>query len=115
MGGATRLIRTLIGLLSGTMLAACGAGPDTLPGPEQAQASLILDAAQRVMGVWPTPQQVQLVSDAAVDGPAGNFRTLVHSSSDGRVRMEQPHSGFLAGVGRSGGIPLNLGGDEEGA
>jgi hypothetical protein len=66
-------------------------------------AVAILDGAQRAVGLWPTPRSFQIFADASVDGPMGNFRTLVHSSSDGRVRMEQTPQGFLAGVGGDGG------------
>ena len=59
------------------------------------------------MGVWPTPDSLHLLADATVEGPSGEFRTVIHSSSDGRVRMHQPHSDFLAGVGRSGGWQID--------
>ena len=71
------------------------------------EAHAILDGAQRAVGVWPTPDDFQLLTAAAVEGPIGSFRTTLYSSADGRVRMEQPHSGFLAGVGQSGGWMMN--------
>ena len=66
-------------------------------------AEAILDAAERSLGVDTVAGLLQLFSDAAVVGPNEAFRTQIYSSSDGRVRMEQAHSGFLAGSGRFGG------------
>lgn len=65
-------------------------------------ARQILDGAQRALGVEESAPTLQLLADASVEGPGGGFRTRVHSSSDGRVRMEQTPQGFLGGVGRSG-------------
>lgn len=66
-------------------------------------ATQILDAAQRAMGVWPSPGSLQLLADADGRGPNGDFRTIIHSSADGRMRMQQTPGGFLAGVGASDG------------
>ena len=82
------------------------AGPETEHDPTQV-AERILDGAARAMGAWPISNSLQLMADASVEGPRGPFRTLIHSSANGRVRMEQAHSGFLAGVGVSGGWMLN--------
>lgn len=95
-------------ILSGTVdvgdvgIRILGATPGTVEA-ELGAADAILDGAQRAMGLWPTPALFQILADATVEGPSGRFRTLIHSSSDGRVRMEQTPQGFLAGVGRDGG------------
>ena len=68
---------------------------------------MILAAAERATRVGTVPSLVQLLADASVRGPSGEFRTRIYSSSDGRVRMEQPVSGFVAGVGGSGGWRLD--------
>lgn len=79
------------------------AGCDVAPGPAPSEADRILDGAQRAVGTWPTPDELQLFAAASVEGPSGSFRTRVHSSGDGRVRLEQSRFGFLAGVGEEGG------------
>ena len=93
--------------LSVVLLGACtpaSEGPvDRTGGVEQE----ILDGAQRAVGLWPTPVSLHVLADATVEGPSGEFRTVIHSSSDGRVRMQQSHSGFQAGVGRTGGWLVN--------
>jgi len=66
------------------------------------QAQQILDGAERALGVDRALAPFQLMADASVDGPDGSFRTRIHSSSDGWVRMEQTPSGFLAGIGPLG-------------
>ncbi len=83
-------------------LGACGSDPNERPSQGSA-ADGILDAAERATGVAQYGQPLQLFADASVEGPNESFRTLMHSSWDGRVRMEQVPLGFLAGVGSSGG------------
>ena len=63
----------------------------------------VLDGAQRALGAPGDGMPFEVVTEAAVQGPGSAFRTSIWSASDGRVRMEQAHSGFLAGVGREGG------------
>jgi hypothetical protein len=94
-------------VVNALLLAFLALAPGLLGGPESddgaGSADAILDGAQRAVMLWPTPGSLAILADAAVEGPAGAFRALVHSSSDGRVRMEQTPQGFLAGLGRTGG------------
>lgn len=85
------------------VLHACSPAPENRPVQTPQIAELILDAAQRAMGVWPDSGSFQLLADAAVQGPDEDFRTLIHSSTDGRMRMQQTPFGFLAGVGAAEG------------
>ena len=88
-------------------LVSCGPAPDTGPSETATSAEVILAAAGRAMGVGPEAGSLQLVADARVQGPVEEFRTLIHSSADGRVRMEQMPFGFLAGIGRHEGWVLD--------
>lgn len=92
--------KVLIGAAFVTLLA-CGERPEAGQEAPTVNATLILDGGQRAVGVWPTPETLHITADANVRGPTGTFRTLIYSSADGRVRMEQTPSGFLAGVGES--------------
>lgn len=85
------------------LLVACGRAEESRPVVDHAEQ--ILAGAQRALGVDTAEAPFQVMADAAVRGPGGSFRTRVHSASDGRVRMEQRPSGFVAGVGASGGWP----------
>lgn len=86
------------------LIAACSvAANDRVELPEAS----ILEAAGRVTGALSHGDPVQVHAEAAVDGPDGSFRTILYSSSDGRVRMEQHPQGFAAGIGAGGGWLLN--------
>ncbi|MDH5589833.1 MAG: hypothetical protein OEZ65_09850 [Gemmatimonadota bacterium] len=96
------MTKQMCGLLFALAWACAPPSKAPLDGPD-GPAQVILDGAQRAMGVWPTPDSLQMLADAFVRGPSRAFRTVIYSSADGRVRMYQSHTGFLAGVGRSGG------------
>ncbi len=85
------------------LLLACSGNDDSRGEDPHLAAEAILTAAQRAVGRQAAGHPIQILADARVDGPRGEFRTVIHSSSDGRVRMAQPHSGLLAGIGRCGG------------
>lgn len=70
--------------------------------PAPAPVERILAGAGRAMGASAPGGALQLHTEAQVRGPDGEFRTLIRSSGDGRLRMEQPHLGFVAGVGSAG-------------
>ena len=84
--------------LVGVIAAATAAGAQPRMDPEARQ---ILDGARRAMGLADRAN-IQLLAEATVYGPADTFVTVVHSSDDGRARMEQPASAFVAGVGAAG-------------
>lgn len=74
-------------------------GDDARPGMSDAHpaaVSTILAGARRAVGLGGTIPGI--VADASVQGPGGGFRTVIHSSAGGGVRMEQS-TGFLAATG----------------
>lgn len=85
--------------LAAMLLCRCGGETRITSDPVE----VVLDGGERALGVPLIGRSFQVVADATVEGPAGTFRTLIRSASDGRVRMEQTPSGFRAGVGSSGG------------
>jgi len=89
-------------LVASYWLSACAMEPDA-EASRASPADQILDAAARVTGAAEYAEQLHVLAEATVTGPGDSFRTLIHSSSDGRVRMEQTPFGFLAGVGEAGG------------
>ncbi|HSM03746.1 MAG TPA: hypothetical protein VK858_03965 [Longimicrobiales bacterium] len=97
MGRRRRTWRSGVALVGVSLSWAC-ADP-AVPDP----AGAVLDGAQRALGVPRDGRPFQVSADAVVEGPGGRFRTSIRSASDGRVRMEQSPSGFLAGVGQDGG------------
>jgi hypothetical protein len=100
---------------SALFLAACGPpapgdvardGVESLD-PFPSQVSVVLTAARAAMGLDHTILGV--VADAAVESPWGAFRTLIYSTADGAVRMEQT-TPFLAVVDASPGHTRRVGG-----
>lgn len=87
-------------LVSVGVIAALAAAAGAQPRMDS-DARQILDGARRAMGLL-DGEPVQLVAEATVYGPADTFVTVIHSSDDGRARMEQPASAFVAGVGSAG-------------
>lgn len=102
MVGSRELVRRSAWSLLWAIAACGGEGPSS--GTENPDSILTASAAKT--GFEDSPALFQLVADASVEGPTGTFRTRVVSSSDGRVRMEQPDFGFAAGVGALGGWRL---------
>jgi hypothetical protein len=85
------------------LLGACGPGEGvesdgpvvTMSHAEPDPVVAILAGARRAVGL--TEAIPGILADAEVEGPGGRFRTLIHSSAGGGVRMEQT-TGFLAAV-----------------
>ena len=96
---ALHIRRVLCFLIVAGALISCATDPN--PGTPPAQR--ILEAASRATGAAAYSVPLYILADASVTGPGDPFRTLIHSTSDGRVRMEQTPSGFVAGIGPSGG------------
>jgi hypothetical protein len=92
--------REWLGLL---VLVGCTPPDATELARSAAAANQILDGGQRSLGVTPGGGVIELVAEAAVQGPDVEFTTVVHSASDGRARMDQGAGRFLGGVGRAGG------------
>ena len=86
-------------LIASSVLVAC-APENARPTAEPNAALEILEGAARATGASGYGEPLQLFARATVMGAADTFQTLIHSSSDGRVRMEQTPIGFLAGRGR---------------
>ena len=83
------------------LIGACA--PERTGEPAQGTGvEVILQGAARATGVAQHPGLLQVSTDATVQGPGAAFRTVIHSSSDGRVRMEQIPFGFVAGSGTQG-------------
>lgn len=84
------------------VLGACTQGESEQPVP-RSSVEVILDGAARATGMASRTSPLQLVADAHVVGPRDQFRTVIHSASDGRVRMEQTPQGFVAGINDTAG------------
>ena len=69
------------------LFAGCGARQESPPPSDP--VSRVLEAAARAVGVGNELEGAADRVDADVEGPDGAFRTLIRSSSDGRMRMEQ--------------------------
>lgn len=85
-------------LLTALLGACVPRGADSPPDTSEAARQIIAGAA-RATGSADYGDLLQLTTDATVTGPTDTFRTVIHSSSDGRVRMEQIPFDFLAGSG----------------